>query len=397
MRLKQVAVPLFFIVFLGFPAHGQVVAVWADGNGNWSNRENWSACFPDACPIVPNNGAGITYDVVIPNGTVTFDASGTVVSTLALYTTLQDNGHSQTLTVGNLFTGQVEGATINWGNHSTLIVTGSMEGGYQSDTNIYGGSLLSIGGNYTGSDFGPGLGLSNSTLRVRGNFQNGAYEGNNFFLGGSTAVIGGEFSSTDGASVFLSASSLTVGGSFDAVNGVQSTIKDGSTVIVGGAIAVSSGELDIDKSSSVTVSGDFVINHSEIFGFGGGGNLDGTLLVKGDLINTGEFRGQNQVEIGGLSSFHAVQNINGFMTVNGTLEVNGGGFNNTDGSLTISGVTSVTGEFTSPGGSVTLNPAATLRVTGGFSNSGGSVILNPAATLAVAEPHFPEWRSLYLR
>ena len=115
MRLKQVAVPLLFIVFLGIPAHGQVVAVWADGNGNWSNRENWGTCFPDACPIVPNNGAGITYDVVIPNGTVTFDASGTVVSTLALYTTLQDNGHLQTLTVGTFLPAKSRGQSLTGG------------------------------------------------------------------------------------------------------------------------------------------------------------------------------------------------------------------------------------------------------------------------------------------
>ena len=137
-----------------------------------------------------------------------------------------------------------------------------MDGGYQSDTNIYGGSLLSIGGNYTGSDFGPGLGLSNSTLRVRGNFQNGAYEGNNFFLGGSTAVIGGEFSSTDGASVFLSASSLTVGGGFEATQDGTAIIRNGSAVIVGGSIGIRGGEFDLDKSSSVTAQGAFVVNSS---------------------------------------------------------------------------------------------------------------------------------------
>jgi hypothetical protein len=105
---------------------------------------------PDACPVVPNNGGGKTYDVVItPNVSVTFDASGTVVSTLELSGGLQDDGHSPTLTVGNLLTGQAGANTINWRNRSTLAVTGSMDGGFQSETNVYGGSLLSIGGDYT--------------------------------------------------------------------------------------------------------------------------------------------------------------------------------------------------------------------------------------------------------
>ena len=62
----------------------------------------------------------------------------------------------------------------------------------------------------------------------------------------------------------------------------------------------------------------------------------------------------------GLASVHAVQN-DGDMTVNGKLEVNGGGLVNDGlGTLTISGVTNVTGGVTAAGFGVIVNPGATL-------------------------------------
>ncbi len=104
IMINVVQVIGFVILFIGpfsIPCHGQVVALWTDGNGNWSNGANWSSCAPAACPVVPNNSGGVTYDAVIPSGlpnggvAVTFDLGGAVVNSLSLSgeNTLQDNGH----------------------------------------------------------------------------------------------------------------------------------------------------------------------------------------------------------------------------------------------------------------------------------------------------------------
>jgi hypothetical protein len=169
---------------LSVSSYGQVVAAWTADSGNWSNSANWSTL------TVPNNSNGITYTAVIgPNGADTFDASGTVVSTLELSGELHDDGHSPTLTVGNLLAGEATNSTLSWGNRSTLMVTGSMDGGFNSQTNISGGSLLSIGGDYTTSAVANFLSVTDSTLRVLGSVvdNNGG-----LIFDGSKAVIGGD-------------------------------------------------------------------------------------------------------------------------------------------------------------------------------------------------------------
>ncbi len=340
MRVKQVIglVILFFGPF-SIPSRGQVVAFWTDGNGNWSNSANWSTL------TVPNNGGGITYTAVIgPNVSVTFDASGTVVSTLELSGDLHDDGHSPTLTVGNLLAGQASGSTLNLGNRSTLTVTGSMDGGFESRTNINGGSLLSIGGDYTTSGAFDFLTVTDSTLRVHGSV---VYQESDLFLDRSKAVIGGDLTDVEGDAV-LSASSLNARG-FSVIGG-EGIIKNGSTLTVGG-LGVSDGGFDLDATSSATV-GDFGVA-------GGAGEafaqIDGTLLVKGTMVSGS---GATTI-INGLASVHAIQN-DGDITVNGKLEVNGGGLvNNGFGTLTISGITNVTGGV-SAFGLVSVNPGGTF-------------------------------------
>ena len=75
-------------------SHGQVVATWTDGNGIWITVRIGppaSQTHVRSCPTT----AAENHDVVItPNVSVTFDASGTVVSALELSGNLQDDGHS---------------------------------------------------------------------------------------------------------------------------------------------------------------------------------------------------------------------------------------------------------------------------------------------------------------
>ena len=62
---QVIGLVILFIGPFSIPSHGQVVAYWTGGDGNWSNSANWSTCPPDACPVVPNNGGGVSYDAEI--------------------------------------------------------------------------------------------------------------------------------------------------------------------------------------------------------------------------------------------------------------------------------------------------------------------------------------------
>ena len=201
-------------------------------------------------------------------------------------------------------------------------------------------------------------------------------------MSGGRGVIEGNFDNGFASEVHLKGSSLSVAGDTFVGRDDAATIEKGSTVFAGGGISMLGGPFLLDKTSSVTTP----VFFSQVSPDSGGASahIDGTLLVKGSLVNGfGAFDPALVImEIGGLTSVHAVEN-DGTMTVNGTLAVNGGGFSNNAGaSLTVSGFTNVTGGFTSSGGPVIVNPFGTLTVTGGFSNSGGSVIVNPSGTLS---------------
>lgn len=153
-----------------------------------------------------------------------------------------------------------------------------------------------------------------------------------------------------GGSVLLSTSSLNIGGGFDVLRG-EGIIKNGRTVTVSGLNVGDGGFFFLDKTSSATMGACDVA---------GGLSIDGTLLVKGALVNSNPFPflGGPTTIINGFAIVQAVQN-DGDMTVNGKLELNGGGLvNNGFGTLTISGVTNVTGGVA--GGSVIVNPTGTL-------------------------------------
>jgi hypothetical protein len=150
----------------------------------------------------------------------------------------------------------------------------------------------------------------------------------------------------------------------------EGIIKNGSTVTAD-ALEVDGGGFRLDTTSSATVLGNFSIRNS---GFAGFSRIGGTLFVKGTLFNSDSSDPGATTIIDGLARVHAVQN-DGDMTVNGKLEVNSGGLiNNGLGTLTISGVTNVTGGVTAAGFGVTLGITFTLRrfIQGAFSMSNES-------------------------
>jgi hypothetical protein len=388
MHVRQVLTLLFLLFLCGFQSiktYGQVVATWTDSSGNWSNSANWSTL------TVPNNGGGKSYDVVI-NGTgadtITFDASNTTINSLTLGPgeTFKNNGVSQLLTAqistsGGTFIWQ--GGSLNGGIESddngivgvvnsnvALAGIGSVLGGTVQLGGCIGtigdagadasGDLGLLGSNLIGGDLHVGLSssleITDSALLVR-NVQS-VNEGAKIFIAGSAVIASGGIFVGYGTSAMIDNSSLTVGG-FGTSEFTYTSIQNGSVVITNGFI--NNWELDVDRTSSLTVLGDFLNTDDASIG--------GAFIVNGVLENGGG----SVVSMGGSSSIHAVQNQNfGFMSVTGPLIVTGGGLSNQAfASLTLFGVANVTGGFTNSGGSVILNPSATLT-SDRYSQSGGS-------------------------
>ncbi len=108
--------------------HGQTVATWTDGNGNWSNPANWSTN-----PAIPNNTSSTAYNVLInnANSTVTVDVNATINRlTLGSSDTLVEQTGSVTLTgagssknsgtIYNLSLFTSDGSFANYGSFYTF-------------------------------------------------------------------------------------------------------------------------------------------------------------------------------------------------------------------------------------------------------------------------------------
>ena len=196
MRVRRVLVFVFALCgFQSIKTYGQVVATWTDTSGHWSNPANWSTL------TVPNNAGGTFYNAVI-NGTgldtITFDSSGTIINSLSLGPgeTLQDYGHSPTLTIGESafpaagsFTNS---GTINWGNGSTLILdSSSVNNGI---INVTGGASLALNGQF--ENYGT-LDVNHGSLTGSYNYiPNGATNATGTLVieNGSTATLADLFS-----------------------------------------------------------------------------------------------------------------------------------------------------------------------------------------------------------
>jgi len=429
MRLSRL-VP-FLILFLGFqniPACGQVVATWTDSSGNWSNGANWSTN-----PVVPNNGGGTFYDVVI-NGTgsdtIAFDASGTVISSLMLGAgeTLQGNGLSSFLTISPSSAGVVAitcSGTINALNvvlngggavettgagevgafvNSSLIATSgtsvSRDVGFDNSILNVQGNLASGGGQLTLQDGSVGtvtgtLSLSfgnivvnNSTLNVQGDYGVGGSAfsslntgvlnvggnltiGNSsLFMGGSSAFVGGNLTNADGL-VQISGGSLVVLGTY-ANSLSETTIGNGASLFVRGDFNNASGE----GPANVSLSGGSSVIVSGNFNnvmTGGVVTLDGsTLTVNGNFTNLAGISGSKNVSLenGG------VLNVGGTFT-NGVTAFN-------PNSLQLLGAGNTANlHAVQNNGLVHVDSGSNVNVTGsGFSNNTGGT-LNLSGTLNV--------------
>lgn len=440
MRVRKVVELLILVcAFQSSRAYGQVVATWTDSSGNWSNAANWSTN-----PTVPNNSGGTTYGVVI-NGTgsdtITYDASGTVLDSLALGAgeIFQNNGSSQTLTVGSL----TNSGTINWGNSSTLLagslansrfatvnltglsslvanginsdgiininnsvltvngdfssvlgglqfqngsvgtIAGSYGGGYSFVRLSVENSVVTIGGDARPSDTAIANG---SVLRVQGSFINGPQDLGTFTLsGGSSAVIGRNFSNNLSGTTTIDDSFLSVGGNYSNVGFNLTAVENGGSLLVLGSIGNFEGSFTLSGGSSAVIGGGFQNgNGAEV-------SIDHSSLNVGAFMNSG-----GSVILSPMASLTAGSYSQGagLTDVSGTLRTNS--FSQTGGTTTIeTGGTVTATTFTVTGGTVTVNgildPTAVEFGSGAALQGNGTIIGNVAmgGTLTPGAPGAP--------
>lgn len=394
-----------FAVF-AVQSKAQTTSTWNDGTGLWSNAHDWT---PNG---VPHNGGGNFYNVVI-NGTgsdtITFDSTGTVINSLSLGSgeTLQDNGHSPTLTIGDPafpMAGTLTNAgTINWSNGSTLILdvtagggitnTGTIDidnstlkvkgdfGSNQGSLILQNGSLGTINGafNDVSNVSEATVSVDHSSLLIKGDYNDGSYLGSSnptlSVADGGTLKIGGNYNGNFSNVSISSGSSATVLGSF---NNPLNLVVDGSSLIVkkdlneGSGVCCYSSSVSIQNDSNLLVHGNVNVGGESFLTLSGGsnglisGNLDNfdstvslansTLVVKGNYST--ETIGFNYL----LNGSHLV--------VDGSLQID------TNGStgfsflnLTGSGNTAIINGGVTNGGTLEVDAGSVFTVKGGgFAN-----------------------------
>jgi hypothetical protein len=386
----------------------QTTATWNDGTGNWSNAKDWS---PNG---VPRNAGSTFYNVVI-NGTgsdtITFDSSGAVINSLSLGAgeTLQDNGHSPTLTIGDPgfpAGGTLTNAgTINWRNGSTLTLDASAGSGSITNSGV--------------------INLNDSTLKVNGDF--GANQGSMTLQNGSVGTVTGVFNDVANlnnfseATVTIDHSSLSVKGDYNDGSYLGSSnptllVADGGSLKIGGNYNGNYSNVSILSGSSATVLGSFnnplnlvvdssslVVNkdlnaNSGVCCYSSSVSIqnDSSLAVHGNL-NVG---GESTLTLAGASNGLISGNLDNFDStvslVNSTLVVKGNystetiGFNYllngshlvVDGSLTIDSNGSTGYSFLNLVGS-----GNTAIINGGVTNS-GTVEVDAGSALTVNKGGF---------
>lgn len=325
-------VGLLVVLCFAAPVGGaQTTANWIDTTGFWNNAANWDV------GIVPNNGNGTFYDVVI-HGTdhdrITFaNTSPTTIDSLTLGTgetlssadnqqltigsanaagTLTNNGtiywEESTLTMGagaqitnngtlswvesNLTIGAGGGGarvtnngTLTAGIYGWAAITGAM---FNNNVVMVTGSALTVTSDYNQGSAASTIVISNGTLSVGGNFNNGPYSGLSV-TSGSSANVGGDFNNGDHASVSVDTGPLTVGGDYNNQGSAAST-----SLMMGGTLTVGKNfnntgnhatiNVDTENAGTLNVVGN--LNNS-----GDGASLSlnaSTLNVGGDLANSGD-------------------------------------------------------------------------------------------------------------
>ncbi|HKB97322.1 MAG TPA: hypothetical protein VKD23_00915, partial [Terriglobales bacterium] len=437
MKFSRVVACLILVGFRCPQVYGQVVATWTDASGNWSNGANWSTN-----PAVPNNSGGAYYDVVI-NGTgsdvITFDASGTVINSLAIGAgeTFQDNGLAPTLRVGDPASpGRISvDGTLNWGSGANLILDISApstcspfpcSGGIF--TNGFGhGKVNFTNSTLTITDDGNGntavlesVNFNNSTMNVSGNL----LPHGTTLQNGSIGIVNGQLNMSQ-AILTIDNSTLTVG---SALGGGPNEIllTNGAKFNVAGNFSNDQGGFDVVGGSSAFIGGNFSIgdmpisvDYSTLTVGGSFGNGDSTTRVQNgaslvtgrDFINSGATSalllsgGSSGTVAGSFTNGSVVAITASILNVNKNFANISGGF--LDVSLQNGAVLTVDGTFnneTFPGhntlrlvgsgnvaniyslqnsGGIQVDSGSVLNVTGGgFSNAvGGTLTLSGAASV----------------
>lgn len=413
MHVWRVLVLLLLLCgFQSIKTYGQVVATWTDSSGNWSNPANWST------HSVPKDAGGTFYNAVI-NGTgsdtITFDSSGTIINGLSLGPgeTFQDNGHSPTLTIGELafpaagsFTNS---GTINWANGSNLTIASS--GANNGTINVTGGAGLTLNGQF--ENFGT-LDINHSSLTGSYNTNISGDAGPLVIENGSTATLAvmNIFENSFGSvgTVVSNGSTLSVG--FLHNFALELDDLGGSVVTIGGIdntngflfVDHSTMNFLVDYSGGDPTGGSIVVQNGGTLNVNGGydSSFGGAASITGKSVANIVGTLSNNSGIGSFTVDNSVLNVGGDMVndsssailQNHSIGVIGGSLNNGFGSnMTIDqSFLTVRGNVDNAGtANLTIENAATLNVLGNFSNlsgeapatmtlNGGSIV-NVAGTL----------------
>ena len=341
-----------------------------EGTLNWGNGANLSVDISSGDQFFSTNVANFTNSTLAVE-----DSTGTHTLFMSGYET--NLNHAVVTAPGNM---QWDFGRVSLMDGSVGNVTGQLSafGGFWINVDH---SNLSAGSMY----FGNGVMMVNSGIvAVQGDFHDGDSEVR--FLNGSAINVGGNFNYSLGG-VGIDRSSMVVGGNYTGSTTAVTGIYNGGSLVVGGnyttdalygqKLIVDNGSLvaingyfnNLDGSASITASqlsvhGDFINTNASVVVQGGGlVNIGGTFLNSGqygpvspaglELLGAG-----NLLNVGGVQNGGLIQVDSGSV-----MTVNGGGFANDLGA--------------------NLTSSGSMEVTGGFVNSGGSVILNPTATLVV--------------
>ena len=348
MRAKHVVTLL--LVSFGVQcaqAYGQVVATWTDSSGNWSNAANWSTH-----PVVPNNGGGTTYSVII--GT-----SNSVVAMDVL-----------NVTIDNLTLGGTNTLNIDFDNSLSLISGASSTSGTINNE----GTLNNISGAALTNNSGGTLNNIATSFSNYGTFTNSGTI-NNLAGTGSTSNFG-TFTNTAGASITqeLDGGSLFNAAGAHFTNYGTITTVDGSFQNVG--TLTNFGTLNNVFDAAVDNSG--TLNN---FGIIGGVSNSGTLTNFGTINTLNGAAGTGIANLGTLDNSGGtifIDSISGLINFNTGTLINAGVLTN-NGTFMNFGTINNSGNFTNSG-AVTISSLSLFTNSTTYTQTAGSTVVDGTLT-----------------